>query len=253
MTNNLDRGNRKRKLEDMRATTLKEDPSPTRIRGGHRFQANSLFHKILPATTPESIFCAPAPCPVGCNLKKTSTLPDRAQEQVFSVLGFAASKCAAKSLFGNILHVTPRESRFCKLAHASHRRNFKKTNILLNRHQIKMQPNSLFGNILHITPTESRFCVPLPCPIRCNLKKTEILSDQAQKNCMIPPHHVQAVREKSHLFCTEVVADENASREAGDRIQPTTQVVGRKWKNDEQPGGAKEKEAPCSAGLHNKQ
>ena len=49
------------------------------------------------------------------------------------------------------------------------------------------------------------------------------------------PHQVQAVREKSHLFRTEVVADENASREAGDRIQPTTQVVGRKWKNDEQP------------------
>jgi hypothetical protein len=143
VTNNLDRGNRKRKLEDMRATTLKEDPSPTRIRGGHKCQANSLFHNTLPATTPESIFCAPAPYPVGCNLKKTSILPDRAQEQLLFLLGFAAHKCATNSLFGNILHVTPRESRFCKLAHASHRRNLKKTNILLHRHQIKMQPNSL--------------------------------------------------------------------------------------------------------------
>jgi hypothetical protein len=222
----------------MRATTLKEDPSPTRIRGGHRFQANSLFHKILPATTPESIFCAPAPYPVGCNLKKTSILPDRPQEQLFSLLGFAAPKCATKSLFCNILHATPRESIFCKLAHASHRRNFKKTNVLLNRHQIKMQPNSLFGNILHITPTESGFCVPLPCPIQCNLKKTEILSDQAKKNCMILPHQVQAVREKGHLFCTEVVADDNASREAATECSPRRKSWVASRKTMSSPEGA---------------
>ena len=158
--NNLDRGNRKRKLEHMRATTLREEPSPARIRRGLKCQAKSLFRNILPANTPESTFCASASSPIGCKLKKTSILPDRAQKQSLPLLGFTAPKCAANSLFGNILPVTSAESRFCKPTHPSDIRNFKKTNILLNRHQIKMQPNSLFRNILPVTPIESIFCVP---------------------------------------------------------------------------------------------
>ncbi len=162
MTNNLDRGNRKRKLGHMRATTLREEPSPTRIRHSYNCQANSLFHNILPASASESIFCASASYAVGCNLKKTSILPDRAQKRLLSELGFVAHRCADNSLLSNILHVTPgKKSRFCKPTHPSHRRNFKKTNTLLNL-QIRMQPDSLFRNILPVTPTESRFCVPTP-------------------------------------------------------------------------------------------
>jgi hypothetical protein len=171
----------------MPVTTLKEDPSPARIRHGHHCQANSLFSNIVHVTPKESSFCAPAPYPIGCNLKKTSILPARAQKQMLSPLGFAAQKRAANSLFDNILPVTPKESGFCKPAFAPHRRNFKKTNTLLNQYQIHMHPKSLFRKILPITPTESRFCVPTVRPIRCNFKKTEILSDQGKKNCMIPP------------------------------------------------------------------
>jgi hypothetical protein len=77
------------------------------------------------------------------------------------------------------------------------------------------------------------------------------------------PSHIKykQLEKKAIFFCTEIAADENVSREAATECSPLLALSlskGRKsWvasgKTVSSPGGAKEKEAARSAGLHNKQ
>ena len=91
---------------------------------------NSLFRNILRVSHLESIFCAPKIAPRQCNPRRINILAPLISKNILRQIPSCSPLRRSNSLFRNILHISPIESRFCAPQIAGPSINSSRINIL---------------------------------------------------------------------------------------------------------------------------
>ena len=166
----------------------------TRTPGRPAFLPNSLFRNIVHVTPLESIFCPDARGCRGNKPFRMNILENRSKKSAETDVK-NCPQLEPKSLFRNILPISPYGSRFCRPICLSLSSKSFGMNILATskkkivRASTKLRPiraqtpgaNSLLRKILRVSPVGSRFCRASSLSVSCKLFRMNILKETSKK------------------------------------------------------------------------